>query len=200
MIQFGTDFLDGWFNHQLEQVESPLPKSYCWFFQKFDCTRYDIVDIKRNDCFFKKRMRFWNLQSWWYFFPAIWKHQLVIYLSYPFLRLELPTATLRVPVMLVLCAMSSNQATLIHSQFFPPPKRSKPFIGGSGGWIWHFEAGVWEMELLKVVDWYVLEELGRSDDFWSRVKPVLHHIKPSVEKVYAFKTKWLLLSKERHGW
>ena len=28
------------------------------------------------------------------------------------LRLELPTATLRVPVMLVLCAMASNQAAV----------------------------------------------------------------------------------------
>ena len=48
-----------------------------------------------------------------------------------------------------------------------------------------------------------MEELERSDDFWSRVKSVFHHIKPSVAKVYAFKTKqtkWLLLSKERHGW
>lgn len=138
-------FWDGWFNHHMKQVQPPIQKiwneSYCWCFQKFDCTRYDIVILKwRPD--FSKSERFWNLQSWWCFF--FWPFEniswLSTYLSYPFLRLELPTATLRVPVMLVLCAMSSNQATL---SFSLHPTKIQAFHR----WIWRFNLTLWRSSL-----------------------------------------------------
>lgn len=119
-------FWDGWFNHQLEQVQPPIQKiwneSYCWCFQKFDCTRYDIVILKwRPD--FSKSERFWNLQSWWcFFFLAIWKHQLVIYLSF----LSIPKVGATYCHLTRPCDVGPlcYEFQSGHSQFFPPPNKN----------------------------------------------------------------------------